>query len=347
MRFSNLINKLKKGDAGYIQSKIINDEEIIECASIEIASKYALSFIEKESYLIKDLKTTNTSFILIPCIQEFINIANEKGINWAAFSQPKIAFAESLELIHPQPKPHPEIHKTAVIGDNVKIGNNVYIGPNVCIGRNSELGDRCIIHAGVILYEKVILNKNVEIHSNSVIHSNTNIGNNSIINSNSVIGSEGFGFIPTKNGWRKMPQTGRVVLEDNVEIGSCSTIDRPAVGETRIGEGTKIDNLVQVGHGVLIGKRCAMASQVGIAGGARIGDGVILAGQVGVANRVKVGDSVVASSKCGIHTNIDPGKVISGFPAISNKHWLRCAATFKKLPEIAKAIKQLNDERSS
>lgn len=347
MQFSNLINILKRGDAGFIKSKIINDIEIIECSSLEIANKSELSFIESNSYLLKELKTTSASTILIPNDEDIIKIANQKGMNWATFSNPKIAFAESLELLYPQTKPHPEIHKTAVIGDDVKIGKDVYIGPNVFIGNNSEIGDSCVIHAGAVLYEKVTLKKNVEIHSNSVIHSNSNIGKNSIIYSNAVIGSEGFGYISTKNGWRKMPQTGKVILEDNVEIGSSSTIDRPAVGETRIGEGTKIDNLVQIGHGVLTGKRCAMASQVGIAGGARIGDGVILAGQVGVANRVKVGDSVIASSKCGIHTDIEPGKVISGFPAISNKHWLRCAATFKKLPEIAKALKRLNEERSS
>ena len=139
-----------------------------------------------------------------------------------------------------------------------------------------------------------------------------------------------------------MPQIGKVIIESNVEIGSCSTIDRPSVGETRIKEGTKIDNLIQIGHGVEVGKNCAFAAQVGVAGGAIIGDGVILAGQVGVGNRVKVGANVIASSKCGIHTDIEPGEVISGFPAIPNKLWLRCSANFKKLPELAKAIKKIS-----
>tara|TARA_Y100001968_G_scaffold278767_1_gene274293 strand:- start:17946 stop:18989 length:1044 start_codon:yes stop_codon:yes gene_type:complete len=347
MLFSNLIDTLKEGGAGFIRSKIIKNREISACESIEKANQYELSFIEKDSYLIKALNTTKVTSILIPDDEDIISSANEKGIDWAAFEYPKIAFAESLEIIHPQNIPQPAIHSSAVIEDDVKMGNNIYIGANVYIGHNSEIGNNCIIHAGVVLYQEVILQSNVEIHSNSVIHSHSIIGHNSIINSNAVIGSEGFGFIPTKNGWRKMPQTGKVILEENVEIGSCSTIDRPAVGETRIGQGTKIDNLVQVGHGVSIGKSCAMASQVGIAGGAKIGNGVILAGQVGVANRVNVGDFVVASSKCGIHANIESGQKISGFPAISNKHWLRCAATFKKLPEIAKLLKKLNVERSS
>ena len=138
-----------------------------------------------------------------------------------------------------------------------------------------------------------------------------------------------------------MPQTGITVLENSVEIGSSSTVDRPAVGETRIKEGVKIDNLVQIGHGVTIGKNCAMASQVGIAGGAQIGNGVILAGQVGVGNRVNVGDGVIASSKTGIHTDIAENEVISGFPAMPNRLWLKCSANFKKLPEIAKAIRSI------
>ena len=180
------------------------------------------------------------------------------------------------------------------------------------------------------------------IHANSVIHSGSKIGDECVINANAVIGGEGFGFVPTSNGWKKMPQVGVVILKNKVEIGSGSTVDRPAVGETIIGEDTKIDNQVQIGHGVTTGKGCAIAAQVGIAGGAQIGNGVILAGQVGVSNKVKVGDKVIASSKTGIVTNIESGKVVSGFPAIPNKLWLRCSANFKKLPDIAKAIRQLD-----
>ena len=149
-----------------------------------------------------------------------------------------------------------------------------------------------------------------------------------------------------RDRWKKMPQVGIVILKNKVEIGSGSTIDRPSVGETIIGEDTKIDNQVQIGHGVTIGKGCAMAAQVGIAGGAEIGNGVILAGQVGVSNKIKIGDGVIASSKTGIVSNIESGKVVSGFPAIPNKLWLRCSANFKKLPEIAKAIRQ-SDRRTS
>jgi UDP-3-O-[3-hydroxymyristoyl] glucosamine N-acyltransferase len=142
-----------------------------------------------------------------------------------------------------------------------------------------------------------------------------------------------------------MPQTGQVVLEDGVEVGCGSTIDRPSVGETRVGSGTKIDNLVHVGHGVIVGRGCALAAQVGIAGGARLGHGVILAGQVGVANRATLGDGAIASSKSGIHGDVPAGEVVSGYPAIPNRLWLRCSAAFSKLPEMTRALRQLKGER--
>jgi UDP-3-O-[3-hydroxymyristoyl] glucosamine N-acyltransferase len=141
-----------------------------------------------------------------------------------------------------------------------------------------------------------------------------------------------------------MPQTGLVVLETGVEVGCGSTIDRPSVGETRIGAGTKIDNLVHIGHGVSTGKGCALAAQVGIAGGARLGNGVILAGQVGLANKAVMGDRAIASSKSGVHGEVAAGEVVSGYPAISNRLWLRSSAIFNKLPELAKALRQLEKQ---
>jgi UDP-3-O-[3-hydroxymyristoyl] glucosamine N-acyltransferase len=198
-----------------------------------------------------------------------------------------------------------------------------------------------VLHPGVVLYDDVVLAEGCEIHAGAVLHPGSRLGRGCVIHSNAVIASEGFGFVPTASGWRKMPQTGRVVLEDAVEVGCGSTIDRPAVGETRIGAGTKIDNLVHVGHGVITGRGCALAAQVGIAGGAVLGDGVILAGQVGVANRARIGDRAIASSKSGIHGEVAAGEVVSGYPAIPNRLWLRCSAAFSKLPEMARTLRQL------
>ncbi len=342
MLLNEIIKKLELGESGIKKYSNSFNPEIIGAASVEKAKANEISFIESGSYLLHKLDETEAGALILPNESERFNHIFKSNIAWIIANNPRIAFAEVLEFLNPIPKINSNIHKTAFIGENVVIGEQVSIGPNVCIEEGVKIGPQTIIHPGVVIYNNSIIGKNNQLHANCVIHPKTQIGDNCIINSNAVIGSEGFGFIPTDKGWRKMPQTGNVVLENNVEIGSCSTIDRPSVGETRIKKGTKIDNLIQVGHGVEIGEHCALAAQVGIAGGAIIGDGVILAGQVGVGNRVKVGANVIASSKCGIHADIKAGEVVSGFPAIPNKLWLRCSANFKKLPELAKAIKKIN-----
>ncbi len=341
MIFSQLISSLKEGDSGLISYYIGNNPELKEGASLELAQNNQITFLEENNILKTILKESNAGAILIPNTEELINIAKSKNVAWATIKNPRLAFAEVLTLLSPPKLRTPSIHKSAVLGEQVEIGENVSIGANASIGERCNLGNNTVIHPGVVIYEDVTIGTDSEIHANSVIHRRSKIGNNCIIHSNAVIGSEGFGFIPTNSGWKKMPQTGLVVIEDEVEIGCSSAIDRPSVGETRIGQGSKIDNLVQIGHGVTTGKGCAMASQVGVAGGAQIGNGVILAGQVGIANRVKVGDNVVASSKSGITSNISSGEIVSGFPAIPNRLWLRCSAAFNKLPEMVKIIRYL------
>ena len=349
MQFNEIVEKLQTGQSGVVDFKINENKIISSAASIEEAKENDISFLDNNSSLelrnyIKDSKA---SALLLPANDNYISELTKKlHVNWVRLEEPKIAFAEILDLLYPPEKEKEGIHKSAVIGVNVKIAHGVSIGANVYIGDNTEIGAETIIHAGVVIYRRVIIGAKNIIHGNSVIHSGSKIGEECVINANAVIGGEGFGFVPTSTGWKKMPQVGNVILKNKVEIGSGSTIDRPSVGETIIGEDTKIDNLVQIGHGVTTGKGCVMAAQVGIAGGAQIGNGVILAGQVGVTNKVKVGDKVIASSKSGITSNIEAGKIISGFPAIPNKLWLRCSANFKKLPEIAKAIRELNRKES-
>ena len=347
MRFSQLINSLQKAGAVLHDYKIANDPEIVNGASIEKAQSQQISFLELGNPLINEFDSTNASAVLLPNQDVLKQKANKMEIAWAVLNDPRLGFAECLELLNPKPIYEPGIHKTAVIGKNVILGKQIFVGPNVSIGSNCQIGDNTIIHAGVVLYNDVKIGNQCVLHGNCVLHRKSMLNDNCVIHSNAVIGSEGFGFVPTKNGWKKMPQTGSVILEEDVEVGCSTTIDRPSVGETRIGAGTKIDNLVQIGHGVVTGKGCAMASQVGIAGGAQLGDGVILAGQVGVANRVKVGDRVIASSKCGIHADVEAEQVISGFPAMPNKLWLRCSTHFKRLPEITKTIRQLTRSDST
>ena len=349
MQFNEIVEKLKQGQSSVIDFKINNNSNILTAASLEKAKEKDISFLDNNSPLnLRNLiKTTKASALLLPADDNYIiEIAKKISVNWILVKEPKIAFAETLECLYPSEIEIKGIHKSAVIGENVKIGPGVAIGANVYIGDDTEIGAGSIVYPGVVVYKKVNIGSKNIIHANSVIHSGSKLGDDCVINANAVIGGEGFGFVPTSNGWKKMPQVGIVILKNKVEIGSGSTVDRPSVGETIIGEDTKIDNQVQIGHGVTTGKGCAMAAQVGIAGGAQIGNAVILAGQVGISNKVKVGDRVIASSKTGIISNVDEGKVVSGFPALPNKLWLRCSANFKKLPEIAKAIRQL-DRRNS
>ena len=349
MQFNEIVKKLKQGQSGVVDFKIKNNLIISAAASLEKAQQNEISFLDKNSPLnLRNLiKTSKASALLLPADEDYIfEIAKNISVDWILLKDPKIAFAETLEFLYPSEIEKEGIHKSAVIGKNVEIGPGVSIGANVYIGDNTKIGAGTIVHPGVVVYKRVSIGAKNIIHANSVIHSGSKLGDECVINANAVIGGEGFGFVPTSKGWKKMPQVGIVILKNKVEIGSGSTVDRPSVGETIIGEDTKIDNLVQIGHGVSTGKGCAIAAQVGIAGGAQIGNSVILAGQVGISNKVRVGDRVIASSKSGIVSNVDTGKVVSGFPAMPNKLWLRCSANFKKLPEIAKAIRGL-DRRNS
>jgi len=344
MHFSELISALQNGQAGLQSHHLGNDPEISSGASIDIGESNQISFLEKGNVLEKTLQNTRVGAVLLPSEKDLINIVKSKDISWAILNDPRLGFAETLDILHPRTHHFNGIHPSAVFGNQVKIGEKVSIGANVYIGDETVIGNGTVIYPGVVIYEDVVIGEHNEIHANSVIHRRSRIGKNCILQPSAIIGSEGFGFIPTSNGWKKMPQTGFVVLEDHVEVGACTTIDRPCVGQTLIGEGSKIDNLVQIGHGVTIGQGCAFASQVGIAGGAQIGNGVILAGQVGVANRANVGDNVVASSKTGLHGDIDPNQVLSGFPALPHRLWLRCATAFSKLPEMAKILRELKSE---
>ena len=341
MRFSSLIKALQAGESGLRWSQLGQDPDLSGAAALDQALGDQLSFLEAGNVLSASLSDSAVGALLLPDQQDLIDLASQREIAFAVVSDPRLAFAEALDCLHPRQRPQAEIHPTAVIDARAVVGPGTAIAARVCIGAGSRVGADCIVHPGVVIYDDVVIGDGCELHANAVLHPGSRLGWRCVVNSNAVVGSEGFGFVPTAKGWRKMPQTGLVVLEDGVEVGCGSTIDRPSVGETRIGAGTKIDNLVQIGHGVSTGRGCAFAAQVGIAGGARIGHGVILAGQVGVANRAVVGDRAIASSKSGIHGEVASGEVVSGYPAIPNRLWLRCSAAFSKLPELARTVREL------
>ena len=344
MLLSDLIDLIKKGNSQFISADIFDDINIENASSLDDAKKNEISFLEENNILREKLFQTSVSAIITTNNPEILNSLKLLKISNIVVENPRIAFAEVLNSLYKKVSFNSGIDVSAVIDKTTQVGQNCYIGPNVYIGANTIIGDNNHILPGTSILGNVQIGHNNIIHPNCVIYENTSIENNCVINSNTVIGSEGFGFIPQDGKWIKMPQKGSVNIMSFVEIGTNCCIDRPAVGVTFIDEGTKMDNLVQIGHGVKIGKNCAFAAQVGIAGGAIIGDGVILAGQVGVNNRVKVGNNVIASSKCGIHCDIEDGEVISGFPAMRNKSWLRSSSIFKKLPELAKKLRQLDNK---
>lgn len=343
MRFSSLLGHLSALEETTPRD-LAADPLLSGAAALDQAVAGQLSFLEKGNALAAALAGTGASALLLPLDPELQAQATAQGVAWVALKDPRLGFAEALDALHPRRARPAGVHPTAVIEPGAQIGHGVHIAPHVVVGEGSVVGDGCILHPGVVLYDDVHLAEGCEIHAGAVLHPGSRLARGCVVHSNAVIGSEGFGFVPTARGWRKMPQTGLVVLEEAVEVGCGSTIDRPSVGETRIGAGTKIDNLVQIGHGVTTGRGCALAAQVGIAGGARLGDGVILAGQVGVANRATIGDRAIASSKSGIHGDVAAGEVVSGYPAIPNRLWLRCSAVFSKLPEMARTVRQLKSE---
>ena len=342
MLLSEIIKFIKNGKSGFIKSHFVKDINIFSAASISFACQNQITFLEENNNLKENINTTKASAIILFNDKDLLEITSKRNISTIVVSHPKIAFAEILNIFKKEITPASGIDSSANINSNTNIGDNCYIGPNVFVGKNTLIGKNNLIYPGTVILDNVEIGDNNMIYPNCVIYQNTKIKDHCIVNSNTVLGSEGFGFIPKDGKWLKVPQTGGVIINNSVEIGTNCCIDRPAVGHTIIGEGTKIDNLVQIGHGVKIGRNCAFAAQVGIAGGAIIGDGVILAGQVGVNNRVKVGNKVIASSKCGIHADVDDGEVISGFPAIPNKLWLRSSSLFKKLPDLAKKLRQLD-----
>ena len=344
MRFSRLLSQLPAVD-GAMARHLADDPEILGAESLERAGPGQLSFLEPGHAPAASLQTTAAAALLLYPDPELQSLATGRGLAWIAVPQPRLAFAEALDALFPRTLPPPGVHPTAVVSVEASVAPDAHVGPHAVVGPGCEVAGGCVLHPGVVLVENVHLGQGCEIHAHAVLHPGSRLGERCVVHSGAVIGSEGFGFVPTPQGWRKMPQTGLVVLEDGVEVGCGSTIDRPSVGETRIGAGTKIDNLVHVGHGVTTGKGCALAAQVGIAGGARLGNGVILAGQVGLANKAVMGDRSIASSKSGIHGEVAAGEVVSGYPAISNRLWLRCSAAFNKLPELTKAIRQLEKSR--
>ena len=255
---------------------------------------------------------------------------------------PSLAFANAVSIFVAPASPPSGIDRLSVIAPDAILGREVSIGPFSSVGRGASIGDRTTIYPNVFIGDGAVIGSDCVIHSHAAIRERVVLGSRVVIQNGAVIGADGYGFVRRPDGThQKIPQVASVVIEDDVEIGANTAIDRPAVGETRIQAGAKIDNLVQIGHGVNVGRNTLLAAQVGIAGSTTIGDNVTLAGQVGVAGHVTVGTGVSAVGQSGITNSVPDGTFVSGYPAIENKEWLKSSAIFRRLPEIRKKIADL------
>jgi UDP-3-O-[3-hydroxymyristoyl] glucosamine N-acyltransferase len=247
-----------------------------------------------------------------------------------------------MELFNDPWRPAPGVHPLAVVPERFCLGEGASIGPFAVIEQDVTVGARTIVYPHVVIGREARIGDDCILHARVSVRERVRIGNRVVIQDGAVIGSDGFGFARRPDGTHhKIPQIGGVVIEDDVEIGAQTAIDRPAVGETRIGAGSKIDNLVQIAHGVTIGRNVLLAAQVGVAGSTTIEESVTLAGQVGVAGHLTIGKGVIATAQTGIPNSVEAGEFISGYPAIPNRDWLKSSAVFRRLPELKKQIAAL------
>jgi UDP-3-O-[3-hydroxymyristoyl] glucosamine N-acyltransferase len=312
--------------------------EITGVSGLKDAGTGDITFLS-EKINIKDAVRTSASVLIVnDKMKDLVSRDRDAPVTMLIVDYPQLAFAKVLEIFHPSPPVFTGVSEQAVLGNNIRMGADVSICPLAVIGDDVSLGDRVTISSGAYIGNGVTIGDDSFIHPNVTIREKTRIGKNVIVHSGTVIGSDGFGYVPEKGRHHKIPQTGGVVIEDDTEIGANVTIDRATIGDTVIGRGTKIDNLVQIGHNVKIGTNCIIVSQVGISGSVEIGNGVVLAGQVGVRDHVKIGNGAIIGAQSGIGSDVPDGEIYSGSPAIPHKIWLRAQSIYAKLPEYIKRL---------
>ena len=311
------------------------DLDVTRVTGIEEAGPSDLTFFANNKYAAA-LRATRAGAVILGEQAEPAPCAMLRTTN------PYLAFAKAVELFAEPWRPPPGVHPLAFVADGAQISPDASIGPFVAVGAGARIGARSILLPHVTVGRDARVGEDCLIHAHASIRERVVVGDRVIIQDGAVIGSDGYGFARNTDGAHyKIPQLGGVIIENDVEIGANTTIDRPAVGATLIGAGTKNDNLVQVAHGVSIGKRSLLAAQVGIAGSTTLEDAVTLAGQVGVAGHLTIGKGTIATAQSGIPNSVEPGAFISGYPAIDNRDWLKASAIFRKLPELRKTVADL------
>ncbi len=314
------------------------ETEIIGVAGIEEAGVGQITFVANPKYAAM-AKTTSASAVIVTEDFPAIHTALLRSKN------PYLAFARAVELFYQPPQYSPGIHPSAVVHASARIGGSAHIGPYVVIDEDVDIGTNAVLLAHVVIYRGARIGNNFFAHAHAVVREHCRLGNDVILQNGAVVGADGFGFAKDDSGkWEKIVQSGPAVLEDEVEIQANACVDRASIGRTYVARGTKVDNLVQVGHGSRVGENTLLCAQVGLAGSTEVGNNVILAGQVGVAGHCKIGDGVIATAQSGIPNDVPAKAVVSGYPAIDNRLWLRCAAVFNRLPEMAKALRTKRED---
>lgn len=320
-----------------LECRLDGDGEVVveRVAGIERAGPGDLTFLSNPRYGAA-LRTTRASAVIVAEGGPSAPCAMLRSPN------PYLSFARAIGLFAGSERPAPGIHPLSAIAPGVQLGPEVSIGPFVAIEAGASIGARVVLAPNVTIGRGAIIGDDCWLHAGVSIRERTVLGCRVIVQDGAVVGSDGFGFARRADGtYEKIPQPGIVVVEDDVEIGANTTLDRPAVGETRIRAGAKLDNLVQIGHGVSVGRNVLLCAQVGIAGSTTVGDDTVLAGQVGVAGHLEVGARVTATAQTGIPNSVEADSLVSGYPAIPNRDWLKASAIFKRLPELKKSVADL------
>jgi UDP-3-O-[3-hydroxymyristoyl] glucosamine N-acyltransferase len=318
------------------------DLEITGLAAIDRASSGNLSWIEGDLPVgesCTQIQQTIASALILPLDATLQAQASQRRIAWIASPVPHYVLAKAIALLYQPFSPSVNIDPTAKIHPSAQIGAGASIEAHVVIYPNVTIGSAVTIYPNVVIYPNAVIGDRTILHANCVIHERSQIGADCMIHSGAAIGAEGFGFVPESSGWLKVPQAGCTVLEDGVEVGCNTTIDRPELGETRVGAGTKIDNLVQIGHGCQVGRNCYISAQVGLARRVQVGDNVRLLGQVGIANWVRIGDRARVMARSGVIGDVAPEAEVAGCPAMPSQLWRKTEVLKKRLPDFYKLLK--------
>jgi len=329
-------SKTLKELAGFLGGTVRGDEtcRVNGLAPLEAAGADKVTFLANPKYASKVAETGAGAVLMAPGGESY-------GRNVIEVANPYLAFAKLLTLFYVQPHRPRGVMPEACIGIGVSLGEDISIYPGAIVGDNVTLGDGCVVHPGAVIYAGVTIGDNTTIHANAVVRERCRIGNRCVIQPGAVIGSDGFGYAPDGSSYYPIPQIGIVVLEDDVEIGANTCIDRAALEVTLIRRGTKLDNLVQVAHNCQIGEDCMIVSQVGISGSTRIGNHVTLAGQVGVAGHLTIGDNVIVGAQSGVPGSLPANAGYSGSPVLPHKEWLKSMAVVANLPDMRKTVAAL------